>query len=95
MKKLSFIILLVIVSCQNNFDTEYITKQFWQHDSGARPAGNFLDFKNFNLHNDTIFLCNKPLGIIVDENRSSDILVIYSFKEKRNGIYINSAQFTK
>jgi hypothetical protein len=95
MIKFLIIIGLVLVSCRNHHDYKYITKQFWQHDSGARPVGNFLDFKNFTLQNDTLFLDNKPLGKIVKEIRSSDELIIFSFKERKNGIYINSAQFTK
>jgi len=98
MKKiiLSLTILLVLHSCGSRLDYDFIKNQIWQHDSGYRISGDFLQFDNdLFIRNDTIFFKSQALGVILEENRSYNELVIKSVKDSEEGIYVNRIEFTR
>lgn len=97
MKSYYLIPMFFTLSCGNAIDSNYIKNQTWQYDSGYKVTkGDFLEFSDrITLKNDSIMILGVCHGIVLEENRSDNELIVKSPKNSEKGVYINSIEFTK
>lgn len=83
------IITFLLIGC-GRMNNEEIKKSWWKYGSGYH-LGDFLEFNDSNLTDDTIYVNNKPVAIILSCGkgtfRKSAVLEIENLKTGETGIY--------
>lgn len=93
--KLVIIFFVVIISsCNNDIDYQYIKSKTWNHDSGFKIGkGDIVEFKGsqtlFELKEDTIYYDSQPRAIIKALNKKYYNLTVTSIDGKETGSYRN------